>query len=37
MLIARFEKSHAGVQIDCHTGSSQQIAQMIHEGRGKLP
>jgi len=32
-LITRFEKSHAGVHLRCHFGSSQHIAQMIHQGQ----
>jgi len=35
-MIARFEKSHAGVTVNCHTGSSQQIQQMIREGRAEI-
>lgn len=35
-IIAHFEKSHAGVQINCHSGSSQQIEQMIREGRAEI-
>ena len=33
-IIARFEKSHAGVEVNCHTGSSQQVQQMIRGGGG---
>lgn len=35
-MIARFEKSHAGVEVNCHTGSSEQIQQMIREGRAEI-
>lgn len=35
-MIARFEKSHAGDQVNCHTGSSEQIQQMIREGRAEI-
>jgi LysR family transcriptional regulator, carnitine catabolism transcriptional activator len=35
-VIARFEKAQAGVQVLCHTGSSQQIEQMVREGRAEL-
>jgi DNA-binding transcriptional LysR family regulator len=35
-MIARFEKTHAGVTVNCHTGSSQQIQQMIREGRANI-
>jgi LysR family carnitine catabolism transcriptional activator len=35
-LIARFEKTHAGVTVNCHTGSSEQVQQMIREGRAEI-
>jgi LysR family carnitine catabolism transcriptional activator len=35
-IIRRFEKSHAGVEVDCHTGSSQQVQQLIREGRAEI-
>ena len=35
-LIARFEKSHSGVKVNCHTGSSHQIQQLIREGRAEI-
>ena len=35
-LIELFEKLHAGVQVNCHTGSSAQIEQMIRQGRAAI-
>ena len=35
-LSARFEKSHASVKVNCHTGSSQQVQQMIREGHAEI-
>jgi len=35
-MIARYEKSHAGVTVNCHTGSSQQVQQMLREGRTEI-
>lgn len=35
-LSALFETLHAGVQVDCQTGSSQQIEQMIRAGRAEI-
>jgi len=35
-LIARFEKSHAGLTVNCHIGSSHQIQQLIRQGRAEI-
>jgi DNA-binding transcriptional LysR family regulator len=35
-IIARFERSHADIEVNCHTGSSQQIQQLIREGRAEI-
>jgi LysR family carnitine catabolism transcriptional activator len=35
-IIARFERSHADVEVNCHTGSSHQIQQLIREGRAEI-
>jgi LysR family transcriptional regulator, carnitine catabolism transcriptional activator len=35
-MIARFEKTHAGVSVNCHTGSSEQIQQMLRDGTAEL-
>jgi len=35
-IIARFEKTHPGVTVNCHTGTSQQIEQLISEGRAEI-
>ncbi len=35
-MIARFERSHSGVTVNCHTGSSHQIQQLIREGRAEI-
>ena len=33
-VIARFERSLAGVEVNCYTGTSQQVQQMIRGGGG---
>jgi LysR family cyn operon transcriptional activator len=35
-IIRRFERLHANLQVDCQTGSSQQIQQLILEGRAEI-
>jgi DNA-binding transcriptional LysR family regulator len=35
-IIRRFERLHADLQVDCQTGSSQQIQQLILEGRAEI-
>jgi len=35
-IIARFEKTHPDFEVRCHTGSSQQIQQLIRDGLAEL-